>query len=131
MSYKTRIAILAIIATMAVYSCGKDPASSYEPDVVNTLDNFHFRIEDVSNHDTLLTYYWRLSGTSANINQLSSIAGGRASLVIVDQDSTSMYETDFSLNGDFQSQSGRTGLWKITLRLSSFSGMIEFRVQGR
>jgi len=129
-----RFAFLIVAATLAmviVSACGKDPTSSYEPEVVNTLDNFHFRIDDVSDHDTSLTYYWRTGGTSANINQLSSIQGGRASLRIVGPDSSETYQTDFTQNGDFRSGSSSSGTWKITVRLVSFSGMIDFRVQRR
>ena len=131
---KARLAFLvvpAIAIIVIVSACEKNPTSSYEPEVVNTLDNFHFRIDDVSNHDTSLTYYWRTDGTSANINQIASITGGRASLRIVDWDSIVTYETDFTQNGDFRSGSGLAGHWKITVLLVDFSGLIDFRVQRR
>ncbi len=131
---RSGLVFLAVAATAVIViasSCAKDPTSSNEPDVVNNLDNFHFMIDDVSDHDTLLTYYWRTGGTSANINQIASITGGWASLRIVDLDSTETYQTDFSQNGDFRSGSGLSGTWKITIRLANFSGMIDFRVQRR
>lgn len=127
----TCLAFAAIVVIMIIPSCEKDPASSHRPDVVNKLDNFHFQIADVRDHDTLLTYYWRTEGTSANINQLASITGGQASLRIVGPDSTETYQTDFAQNGDFRSGSSESGIWKITIRLASFSGMLDFRVQRR
>ena len=127
----TFLIIAVMLAIVIIVACEKNPTSPYEPEVVNALDNFHFRIDDVSDHDTSLTYYWRTGGTSANINQLSSIQGGQASLRIVGPDSTETYQTDFTQNGDFRSGSSSSGTWKITVRLVSFSGMIDFRVQRR
>ena len=127
----TFLSVTAILAIMAVSACEKDPTSPYEPEVVNTRDNFHFRIDNVSNHDTSLIYFWRTGGTSANINQNSSIEGGQATLRIVGPDSSETYRTDFTQNGDFRSGSSDSGTWKISIGLVNFSGMLDFRVQRR
>lgn len=133
---KTRLAVIAVAAISIIVSlsaCQNDPVSSRKPNVVNDLDNFHFTMREVDNHDTLLTYYWRTEGTTANIDQQAVITGGRASMRIVGPapDTTETYVTDFTVNGSTLSGSSYAGTWKITVRLIGFSGMIDFRVQRR
>ncbi len=133
---RTRLAVIIMAAISIIVSmsaCQKDPVSSRKPDVVNELDNFHFTMNEVDNHDTLLIYYWRTEGSTANIDQQSVITGGRATARIVGPapDTTETYVTDFTQNGSFLSGSSYAGTWKITVRLIGFSGMIDFRVQRR
>jgi len=127
----TFLLALVILTGFLTVACHKDPTSSNEPEVINVRDNFHFRISDVNNHDTSLVYYWRTGGTSANVDQSSSIQVGQASVVITDDSRMQTYRTDLSQNGSFITSYGDTGLWRISISLENFSGMIDFRVQRR
>lgn len=127
----TFLLALGILTGLLAAACHKDPTSSNEPEVFNVRDNFHFRISDVNNHDTSLFYYWRTGGTSANIDQSSSIQGGRVSVLITDSSQVQTYQTDLRQNGSFITGYGDTGWWRISISLENFSGMIDFRVQRR
>jgi len=130
---------LAIIVVVGWNSgCEKDPASSYEPEVTNVKDNFHVTIKDVKNLDTVYVYYWPVEGSvgntcSANIDQQASIQSGQASVVVKDNSSTrqTVYQTDLSQNGSFQTTLGTSGVWQITVSLVQFTGLIDFRAQRR
>ena len=125
------IVALTAAATLLFSGCHKDPASSHIPEVVNVKDNFHLRMTDVKNHDTLMVYYWPMEGTSANIDQLASIKGGSADILVEDNSLVAVYQTDMRRNGSFTTMSGAPGFWRIKVTLTNFSGLIDFRAQRR
>lgn len=138
---KVRLYIATLIALVILIAggCHKDPASSVKPVVTNERDNFHFRLSDVTNHDTLLVYYWQMDGTTANVDQLASIQGGSVSILVRDGNISGgsgdtrqeMYQTDMLTNGAFQSNSGQPGSWQIRITMTNFSGLADFRLRRR
>ena len=131
----TRISTMLILslsgAGLLLGACHKDPTSSFEPTVVNLRDNFHFSMTDVKNHDTVLVYYWQMDGTSANVDQSASIQGGNVLVTIEDDSRTQVYQTDMKQSGGFTTSSGASGMWRIRIALTDFSGLIDFRALRR
>lgn len=123
---------LTLVGVALIWAgCHKDPTSSVKPDVENVRDRFHFQMNDVRDHDTLLVYYWQMDGTSANIDQSASIQGGRVTIVLEDDAQAQVYQTDMTQNGSFVTSSGASGMWRIRISLTHFTGMIDFRAQRR
>ncbi|MEW5794737.1 MAG: hypothetical protein AB1772_00115 [Candidatus Zixiibacteriota bacterium] len=127
------ITLTMSLASAALFlgACHKDPTSSYIPNVVNLRDNFHFRMSDVRNHDTVMVYYWQMEGTSANIDQSASIQAGYVSITVEDDSRVQVYQTDMRQSGGFSTASGSPGMWRIRISLTDFSGLLDFRAQRR
>lgn len=125
------LTVLSTVVLATIMGCHKDPLSSYEPDVVNAQDNFHFQLKDVKNHDTTLVYFWHMLGSSANIDQSASIKGGSVAVTVEDSAFQLVYQTDLRQNGSFTTTSGTPGWWRIRFVLTDFSGMIDFRALRR
>ncbi len=120
---------MLLVAVVAVVGCHRDPASSGKPEVINTTDNFHFRLGGVDDLDTTIVYYWKMDGSSANIDQSSSIQGGQVLVIIEDSTRVQVYQTDLRDNGSFTSSFGVSGYWRIRFNFSNFKGLVDFRAQ--
>jgi len=114
---------------MLLPGCDKDPVSSYDPVVANQPDNFHLVVKDVDKADTTVYYWWRMNGTTANIDQTSDIKGGSVSIIVDDNDRVVVYTTDLRETGSFITNPGQPGSWRVQVRLSNFSGLFDFRLQ--
>ncbi len=121
--------MVAVAGILLVAGCHKDPISSADVTVNNKKDNFHFQLNEASELDSTMVYYWQMEGTTANIDQYSSLRGGTALVVIEDHSRAQVYQTDLTQNGDFSTSYGATGIWMIRFTLSNFTGMIDFRAQ--
>ena len=127
------VLILILLATAAAFqvACDEDLVSSYQPTLVNQTDNFHLVLRDAEGVDTVVYYYWRMEGTSANIDQNADLQEGAASIQVQDPNEVLDYESDFSQRGSFVSQPGTPGFWRVRAAFSNFSGVIDFRLQRR
>jgi hypothetical protein len=123
--------LAGITGGLVASGCHKDPTSSQKPVVINQLDNFHLQFTDIKDLDTTLVYYWQMEGTSANIDQSTTIQGGQASVTVEDSNRVAVYYTDLKDNVSFVTQSGLRGSWRIRFTLTGFSGIIDFRARRR
>jgi hypothetical protein len=122
--------ILVFGGGILLTGCSDNPTDSlapFEPEIVNNPDSFEFQVTDVTNVNTIVTYTWQNSGTSANVNQASPVTAGTAILVILDAGPNQVYSRDLSENGTFTTSAGTTGNWTIRVTLSNVSGTLNFR----
>ena len=119
---------------LILISCNEETntiSPQFEPKIVNNTDSLEFQATSVDNVSQTLTYTWENTGTQANINQVSNITSGSATLKIEDANDEVVYQKDLKGNGSFTSVFGFSGDWKITVTLSKMSGDINFRVEKR
>jgi len=98
-------------------------------EITNTTDNFQWQVTALSSVTQTLTYTWANTGTTANVNQSSSLGGGSASIRVVDGSGTEVYAKSLATNGTFQTGAGTAGDWKVTVTLDKATGTLNFRLQ--
>ena len=122
--------LLLVLLLMA--GCG-DSANVIGPEnqleVANETDSFQWQVSALSKVTQTLTYTWVNTGTTANVNQSSSLGGGAADLRITDDDGAEVYASGLGINGTFQTVSGGSGSWTVTVVLADATGTLNFRLQ--
>ena len=100
-------------------------------EVSNDTDRFEWQATGLENVTQTLTYTWRNTATSAEINQSSSITSGTATLTITCVNENEMYSGSLAQNGTLRTSTGQSGDWTITLELVGVDGTLNFRVDGQ
>lgn len=123
-------AALASLVLMAA-ACGD--SNTLGPDnqvqVDNVTDSFQWQASDMAEVSQTLTYTWTNTGTTANVDQSSSITAGSATLRVTDDRGEQVYSSSLSDDGTFQTNQGASGDWTVTVELSGASGTANFRLQ--
>lgn len=99
------------------------------PEVANLTDSFQWQVTNLDQVTQTLTYTWVNTGTSANVDQSSSLTGGTATVRLSDSEGTVVFEGDLSEGGSFQSSTGVAGDWSVRVVLTRASGSFNFRLQ--
>ena len=126
---------LVLAGAITVGGCAGGSSSSnvlapkFQPQVVNSIDDFQFQVTGVRGATQTLNYSWRNTGTQANVNQACSISGGSATLVLRDSTGAQIYSRSLVDNGTFVSLAGAPSAWSMQVVLSNVSGTINFRAQ--
>jgi hypothetical protein len=121
-------------ATVLLFAaCGSDQVTAprFEPQIVNTADDFSFQPTGADGVTQTLEYTWQNSGTLANVTQSSSISTppNSAMLVIIGGAGNQVYSRSLTEVGTFSSSPCMAGAWTIRVILSDARGTINFRVQ--
>jgi len=123
-------AIASLLLIAAASGCGNDPVSpGRDWQVNNAPDTFQFQATAMENYTKTLQYSWSNSGTTANVDQSSSVTDGSAMLSLRDANGTQVYSRTLGQNGSFSSTAGVPGTWTVTLTLSKTTGTLNFRAQ--
>lgn len=121
----TAVAILSIPACSSDNTLG--PGNNVQ--VSNNTDTFEWQASSMDNIGETLTYNWENTGTTADVNQSSSITGGSATLTVWDDAGTQVYTRSLADNGTFTTTAGTAGTWTVEVKLSGTSGMVNFRLE--
>jgi hypothetical protein len=100
-----------------------------EPEVANVTDSFQWQVTDLGSVTQFLNYTWVNTGTTANVDQSSSLTGGSAGLEVRDAAGTTVFVGDLSQGGTFQTAPGVAGDWSVRVVLANASGTFNFRLQ--
>lgn len=109
-------------------SCS-DSLAPFQPEVTNATDNFQLQATGVTSVSATRTYSWSNTGTRATVNHSTTTSGGTARLVIRDAGGTSVYDGPLVASLNEPTTVGVAGTWTIELRLTGYSGTLNFRVQ--
>ncbi len=128
---KTLLGTILVALTLALGSgCGDSPTSSgVQPEINNIADNFQYQVTGLRNYSRTLNYSWEITGTTASVNQATTITSGSATLQLFDADGLEVYSRSLADNGTFASSAGAPGTWTIRVIYSSASATVNFRVQ--
>ena len=131
MNFPRVIEVVVCAFLVFAVGCGGEGAlnPAFQPQVANVPDNFQFQSTGVTGVTQVLRYSWQNSGTTANVNQATTVTAGSASLVIRDTAGIQVYSANLANNGTFPTNAGTAGAWTIEIALSNMSGTINFRVQ--
>ncbi|HEY0994541.1 MAG TPA: hypothetical protein VGD77_00990 [Gemmatimonadaceae bacterium] len=131
MHHLLRRALAPALVSLALAACGDSTLAPFQPEIGNAADNFQFQVTALTNVTTSVEYPWQNSGTSANVNQSTSLTAGTANVTILDAAGATVYAKALTENGTFQTTAGQAGSWRIRVVLQGASGAVNFRVQKR
>ncbi|MBL8988616.1 MAG: hypothetical protein JNJ80_20245 [Gemmatimonadetes bacterium] len=121
-------AAILLVASLLVGGCS-DPLGPFEPEITNATDNFQLQANGVVGLSSTLTYSWANTGTRATVNHSTTTTAGTAELVIRDAAGTIVYDKDLVPSLNEATASGTAGTWTLQLRMTTYSGTLNFRVQ--
>ena len=133
-SYRMQRVALGLAAVVLFgAACSDSPAAAplapFEPQINNIADNFEFQATGVTDVTWTFTYSWSNSGTSASVDQSTTIAAGTAVVTVYDALGTQVYTQSLSANGTFDTSSGVAGTWTIKVAFVNYDGTVNFRLQ--
>jgi hypothetical protein len=124
---------LAVIAGSSIWlgACSDSPTGpGIQPQILNQPDNFEYQVSDVQGFSGTLSYSWQNTGTSANVNQATTVSGGTITLRILDATGTQVYSRSLSENGTFVTAVGQAGTWAVRVTYSgAVAPTVNFRAQ--
>lgn len=125
------VRLLLATAVCAALAAGCDSSTSpgINPEIANNPDTFQYQVTDIRNYSHVNDYTWQNTGTTANVNQSTTITGGTATLVILDAEGTQVYSRSLGENGTFVTSTGVSGSWTIRVTYAAASATVNFRVQ--
>ena len=128
-----RAVALAIIAGSSTWlgACSDSPTGpGIQPQILNQPDNFEYQVSDVQGFSGTLSYSWQNTGTSATVNQATTVSGGTITLRILDATGTQVYSRSLSENGTFATAVGQAGTWTVRVIYSgAIAPTVNFRAQ--
>ncbi len=120
-----------LVVGVALAGCSSNTAPGIHPEINSAADNFQFQVTAVTNYSGTLSYSWVNNGTSANINQATTITAGDVTLQLLDAGGHQVYSQSLTANGTFVSSAGSAGPWTVRVVFTNASGTLNFRVQKR
>lgn len=128
-----RVAVCMLPLLVFVASCGgsnpTQPLSNFQPEIVNTADNFQFQATALTQVGATVSTPWQNSGTQATIDHSSAITAGTTLLQIFDADGTEVYSDSLQASASGLTAVGTTGSWQVVVTLTDVDGTLNFRVQ--
>ena len=128
---RLRVGVAAVAVCVLALACSDSagPLAPYDPQIVNSTDNFSFQVTNVSNITWTYTYRWQNTGDSATVNQATNGTAGSATLTVLDKNGTQLYSQSLTGNGTFGMTKGVAGLWTVRVQFTNYSGTIDFSAQ--
>lgn len=119
---------LAVAAACVLAGCS-DPLAPFEPEVSNATDSFGMQATGVTGITTTRTYTWSNTGTRATVNHSTTTSAGAVQLTIQDGTGTVVYDRALAPSLNEPTQSGTAGRWTVRIRMTDYSGTLNFRAQ--
>jgi hypothetical protein len=121
---------LAVVCTLLMTtSCGSNSTDPFNPEVTSATDNFQLQATGLTSTTLTRTYTWTNTGTRATVNHSTTTSAGTAHLTIRDAAGATVYDKALVPSLNEPTTIGASGSWRIELRLTNYSGTVNFRVQ--
>ena len=120
--------IAALTSALATTSCS-DPLAPFEPEITNAADNFQLQATGVSTVNVTRVYSWPNTATRATVNHSTTTTAGTSWLTIRDASGTIVYDKQLVPSLNEPTAAGTAGTWTIQLKMTRYSGTLNFRVQ--
>lgn len=127
LSLRLRRPILGL--SLVVFAGCTDSLAPFQPEISNAADNFQMQATGVTNVTTTRTYAWSNSGTRATINHSTTTTAGTAHLTMRDGAGAVVYDRSLVPSLNEATLAGTAGVWSIQVRLTAYSGTLNFRAQ--
>ncbi len=116
------------IAFGALTAC-RDPLAPFQPEVSNVTDSFALQATGVSGLSSTSSYTWTNTGTRATINHSTTTSAGSAQLTVRDASGAVVYDRALVPSLNEPTTTGVAGTWTVQLRMTGYSGTLNFRAQ--
>lgn len=123
------LSFLVVGVVLLASGCGDDPLAPFQPEITSATDNFQLQATGVTTVTTTGTYSWSNTGSRATINHSTTNSGGSARILIRDGGGAVVYDHELVPSLNEATAVGVQGTWTIELRLTNYSGTLNFRVQ--
>ena len=120
------IFVLSLLPTLA--GCD-DPLGPFQPEITSATDNFQLQATGVTAVTSTLSYSWTNTGTRATVNHSTTTTAGTTQLTIRDAAGATVYDKALVSSLNEPTIAGMPGTWSIQVRLTNYSGTLNFRVQ--
>jgi hypothetical protein len=116
---------------IALAGCGVDRVTDprFEPEIVNSVDNFEFQSTGMEDRTETLQYVWQNTGTTATAYWSTSLTGGSGLLTVLDATGAELFSAPLTTESAGSTNAGTTGAWTIRVLLTNASGTINLSVQ--
>lgn len=119
---------IAVAATCVLAGCS-DPLAPFNPEVSNASDTFALQATAVTGVSDTRSYTWTNTGARATINHSTKTTAGSVQLIIQDGAGTVVYDKALVPSLNEPTMSGRAGTWTVRVRMTGYSGTINFSAQ--
>ena len=120
------IFVVSLLPTLA--GCD-DPLGPFQPEITSATDNFQLQATGVTAVTSTLNYSWANTGTRATVNHSTTTTAGTTQLTIRDAAGATVYDKALVSSLNEPTIAGMPGTWSIQVRLTNYSGTLNFRVQ--
>lgn len=124
-----RFSRMALVCVLLPSAACSDSLAPFEPEISTAADNFQLQASGVTKVTGSQTYSWTNTGTRATINHSTTLTAGSAQLIIRDAAGTVVYDRALVPSLNEPTSAGTAGTWTIQLRLTGYSGTLNFRAQ--
>lgn len=133
-SRRNLVIVATLILLSALIGCGGStppaaPLSQFQPEIVNSPDNFQFQATAISNVSAVVQYTWSNSGSQATVNHSSAVDSGTTLVQVFDSAGTEVHNSALLPSGSLASSVGVAGNWRIRVTLSHAYGTLNFRAE--
>jgi hypothetical protein len=125
----SRFRFAPIAAVFGALVACSDPLAPFQPEVSNATDSFALQATGVSGLSSTTSYSWTNTGTRATINHSTTTSAGTAQLTIRDASGTIVYDRGLVPSLNEPTTAGTAGTWTVQLRMTGYSGTLNFRAQ--
>jgi len=120
--------IVQLLGSLLLTACS-DSLSPFEPEVASNTDNFQLQATEVTGVTSTLNYPWTNTAQRATVNHSTTTTAGTAQVTIRDAAGTVVYEAALVPSLNVPTANGTSGAWTVQLRLTNYTGTLNFRVQ--
>ena len=129
MTSLSHIRFAAVAVALSTLVACKDPLAPFQPEVVNATDSFSLQATGVSSLSSTNSYAWTNTGTRATINHSATTTAGLAQLTVRDAAGTIVCDRALVPSLNEPTTAGVAGTWTVQLRMTGYSGTLNFRAQ--
>ncbi len=125
----SRLRFTPIAAVLGALVACSDPLAPFQPEVSNTTDSFALQATGVSGLSSTKSYSWSNTGSRATINHSTTTSAGTVQLTVRDAAGAVVYDRGLVPSLNEPTTAGTAGTWTVQLRMTGYSGTVNFRAQ--
>ncbi len=124
-----RIRLTPMALALGMLVACSEPLAPGQPEVSNATDSFALQATGVSGLSSIKSYTRANTGTRATINQSTTTTAGSGQLTVRDAAGAVVHDRGLVPSLNEPTTVGVAGPWTVQLRMTGYSGTLNFRAQ--